>query len=99
MRYQAGSCVVCGQGTDTVIAFTGEAEWHVAGLQVLGVPSAEAPGVVEASTGCEPGKVPDGLFTTQVRVCAACIGKSPFARVKPVLATPGADVPVIQASA
>jgi hypothetical protein len=50
--------VACGQGTDTAIAFAGEAEWHIAGLQVLGVPSADAPGVLTAATGCKPDMVP-----------------------------------------
>lgn len=97
MKYQAGSCVVCGQGTDTVIAFHGEAEWHIAGLRVLGVPEGEDVLAYEAATGSEPGTAPSGETTLQVRVCAACCARSPFhPRVRPALALPGQEVSTIR---
>jgi hypothetical protein len=71
-----GSCVVCLQGCDTGLAFRGEAEWIIAGLQVLGLPAHEAETTVTAYTGCEPGLVPDGELTVPVRVCEACVQAS-----------------------
>jgi hypothetical protein len=96
MTYRSGSCVVCGHGTDTVLAFHGEAEWHIAALQVLGIPAQEVEATYAAATRGELGKVPVGEFTVQVRVCTACVEKSPFhPRVRPVLAIPGQEVPAI----
>jgi len=36
------TCIVCLRGTDTGLAFEGEAEWLLAGLEQLGVPEDEA---------------------------------------------------------
>ena len=66
------SCVVCLQGTDTALALTGEAEWVIASLVALGIPSDQATVLVSSVTGCDPGKVPIGDFTLVFRVCAGC---------------------------
>lgn len=66
------SCVVCLKGTDTGLAFVGEAEWVLAGLRVLGVPDDQASETLGAVTGCQPGMVPDGEITVQLRVCETC---------------------------
>lgn len=63
------SCVVCMRGTDTGLAFIGEAEWAVAGLTLLGVPENLALSILSAATGCDPGMVPEGEITIEVRVC------------------------------
>lgn len=63
MRFEKGSCIVCGQGTDTALAFHGEAEWHMAALIVLGVPAAEVEQTYRSATGSDTGKVPAGEFT------------------------------------
>jgi hypothetical protein len=67
-----GSCVVCLQGCDTALAFRGEAEWVIAGLRVLGLPSDEAEQTLAHITGCAPGMVPNGELTIPVRVCESC---------------------------
>lgn len=71
-----GSCAVCLQGTDTGLAFVGEAEWGAAGLQVLGIPSDQAAGMVSQATGSQPGMVPEGEVTIAVTVCSGCAGKA-----------------------
>lgn len=68
------SCVVCLQGTDTGLAFTGEAEWVIAGLVVLGVPREQADAT--AFPDSDPGMVPDGTVTVGVRVCQSCVDAS-----------------------
>lgn len=70
------SCLICLTGTDTGLAFVGEAEWAIAGLNVLGVPMDQAPAVFDAMTGCVPGTVPDGEMTVVVTVCASCVQRS-----------------------
>ena len=67
-----GSCVVCLKGTDTGLAFVGEAEWALAGLQVLGVPPEQADGVLAAATKLDTGQVPSTEITITVTVCEAC---------------------------
>ena len=54
------------------------------------------------ATGCAPGQVPDGHYTTHVRVCTEYFAQAPFhARspfhkpVKPVLYVEGGELPVI----
>ena len=42
-----GSCVACLRGTDTGLAFTGEAEWIIAGMMMLGIPEDQATIMVE----------------------------------------------------
>jgi hypothetical protein len=95
VRYQAGSCVVCGNGTDTALAVEGEAEWHIALLIELGVPEAEAPDVVSAGTNSDPGKVPAGRFKAVYRVCAACVERAPADFPAPVLFVEGGTMPMI----
>lgn len=70
------SCAVCLRGTDTGLAFTGEAEWAIAGLYRLGIPQDQGAAMVEMFTGCEPGRVPSGEITVAVRVCRACASKA-----------------------
>jgi hypothetical protein len=72
------SCVVCLKGTDTGIALRGEAEWVIAGLRVLGVPSDQASETLRVVTGSDPGMVPDGEVTITIRVCIPCAVGSPF---------------------
>lgn len=69
----ADSCVACLRGTDTGLAFAGEAEWSLAGMRVLGIPDDIAHVMLEQNTGCEPGKVPDGDITVALRVCKSCV--------------------------
>lgn len=96
MRYRAGSCVVCGQGTDTAVGVDGEAEWHIAALQLLGVPQEEATGVFENATGCGAGQVPEGRFKGPIRVCAACVSRSAFhPKLAPALFADGHMLPTI----
>jgi hypothetical protein len=80
-----GSCLVCRRGTDSGMGFHGPAEWALAGMQRLGVPSDEAQTVLanalndplpDPTTHFAPGRVPRGVFTTQLRVCAACAESS-----------------------
>lgn len=85
-NYQ-GSCVVCLHGTDTALAFVGEAEWLVAGLDVLGIPDDEADIMVAEffeGKGADPGKVLDGEHKMAVQVCAGCVAKA-----KPNFPAPG----------
>ena len=70
------SCVVCLQGTDTGLAFVGEAEWVIAGLTVLGIPEDQGTTMISEVTGCAPGNVPLGEVTMHVRVCAKCAAAS-----------------------
>lgn len=96
-RYRAGSCVVCGRGTDTALSAEGEAEWHIAFLINLGVPEADAPDVVTAGTNSDPGKVPAGRFRAIYRVCATCVARAPYAGFPaPVLLVKGGTLPVIR---
>lgn len=74
-----GSCVVCLRGTDTAIAFTGEAEWLEAGLRVLGIPDGQARHTADQywqERGADPGMVFDGEHTMTVKVCAECAARS-----------------------
>lgn len=76
-----GSCVVCLNGCDTGLAFVGEAEWGMAGLHYLGVPTDQAETMVMEQLAkvygiTEPGVVPDGDVTVAVSVCKSCVDKS-----------------------
>lgn len=96
MRFQSGSCVVCGQGTDTALGVDGEAEWHVAALQMLGIPAAEAPDVLASATGAPAGMARTGRFKMPILVCAECVSKSVFhPRLAPVLYVEGNMLPTI----
>ena len=80
-----GSCVVCLRGTDTALAFQGEAEWMIAGVSALGVPLKQAGVMVSHFFGCLPGRVPDGDdLTIVVQVCSSCVAKA-----KPGFPVPG----------
>jgi hypothetical protein len=97
-----GTCVVCVKPTDTGLAFIGEAEWVIAGLQVLGVPADQAEGTArqawrEQGRDVDDGNVPDGELTATVRVCRACVRRASGARFPdPVLLVGGAAVPAIR---
>lgn len=94
-----GTCLVCFQGTDTGVAFRGSAEWLIAGLVTLGIPSDEATTMVCSFFGCKRGMVPMGRVDLSVRVCDRCATKAK-ANIKvgliafgiPVLAEPDANV-------
>lgn len=66
------SCVVCLKGTDTGLAFTGEAEWIAGALVYLGLPTDHAISMVSMATGSDPGMAPVGRVTIGVRICATC---------------------------
>ena len=77
----SGSCVMCLRGTDTALAFTGEAEWLIAGLINLGLARDDANRTAFAmfeDMGCDPDMVPEGRQTFGVRVCAECVSKAPY---------------------
>jgi hypothetical protein len=67
--------VVCFRGTDTGLAFTGEAEWIIAALMHLGIPDDQASALVSYASGCDPGKVPVDDVTMLFRVCNDCATK------------------------
>jgi hypothetical protein len=89
-----GSCVACQTGTDTGLAFEGEAEWLIAGLTVLGLSEHEASLMVSEHLGGSAGEVPDGVHSMGVRVCAACVAKSPASFPAPALV--GGALPTIR---
>lgn len=67
---------MCLSGTDTGLAFVGEAEWAIAGMMRLGIPQEQASVMLSDATGCDPGKVPDGTITVPLRVCEGCAGEA-----------------------
>jgi hypothetical protein len=79
--YLRDSCVVCNQGTDTGMVFTGSAEWLIGGLMSLGIPEVTAHAKVinyfRDNKGAAPGMVLDGEHTIGVTVCAECVAKAP----------------------
>jgi len=103
-RFEAGSCVACGRGTDTALAVEGEAEWHVAFLGVLGIPTDQAVDLAALTTGSQLGfailgthsKLPDGRFLKMYRVCVECVEKSGAHLPRPVPAVEGADLPAVR---
>jgi hypothetical protein len=75
-RYEPGSCVICGQGTDTGFASKGQAEWHMVTLIMkLGLREEEASTLVSIGTGNEPGTVLDGRFVLGYELCGTCAEK------------------------
>jgi hypothetical protein len=96
LHFKAGSCIVCGYGTDTGLAFQGEPEWCIAGLVVLGLDAVEAEATFRTGIGRGPNDLVPGFATVTYRVCAACVAKTPFPA--PVLILSGAEVPCIRAS-
>jgi len=96
--YQTGSCIVCGQGTDTAVGVRGEAEWHIAFLTQIGIPYGQSAAMHAEEMGfVSPQSVAaDGTYATHVRVCADCFAKSPFhPKVKPALYVEGGELPLI----
>ncbi len=89
------SCCVCLRGTDTALAFQGEAEWLVAGLMQFGIPVREAEATVSIYFGYAVGEVPDGILTMPVRVCSACVSKAKPNFPAPVVVMQDAQIPVI----
>jgi hypothetical protein len=89
------SCAICRKGTDTALVFRGEAEWLVAGLLNLGLSAETARISVSEYFGSPPGQVPDGIHTVVMRVCLACVERSKAPFPAPVLAVPGAAVPLV----
>jgi hypothetical protein len=64
------SCICCFKGdVTTALAVNGEAEFHIAFLNVnLGVGPEVAADMVQV----EPGLVPDGMFPVSYRICSEC---------------------------
>ena len=63
-------------GADTGLAFTGEAEWIITGMMMLGIPEDQATIMVGDFTGCDHGEVPDGVITIPVAVCRECASRA-----------------------
>lgn len=76
----AGSCVVCLRGTDTGLAFVGEAVFAAEGLNALGLPVEQAVATIqvfaEQEMGCARGTMPEGEQTWVFRVCQDCADHS-----------------------
>jgi hypothetical protein len=89
------SCIVCLRGTDTALAFKGDAEWIITGLIMLGVPEDEALATISYVYGCPYGIVPDGTIRETFRVCGECVAGAKPNFPAPVLAIPGATVPCV----
>jgi hypothetical protein len=87
-----GPCVVCMTPTDTALAFVGVAEWCIAGLTTLGVPTDEAFDTFYFEPH-EPDE--DGDYTLKVRVCGQCVRNCPAAFPDPGLTLRGAGVPAV----
>ena len=73
-------CIRCFQpDTKTVFGSRGDAEWHVAVLEGLGIPADKAKELVAAYCQqvkrTEPGKVPDGRFICVFWLCPDCATK------------------------
>ena len=95
-RYLPGSCVSCGQGTDTGLIVVGEAEWHAAFLVILGIPEDQAGITVSEGMGYPIDKVPAGTFTATHRVCRECARRSNVPLPDPAVLHDGALVPAVQ---
>lgn len=72
----AGSCVACMQGTDTGLAFIGDAVFAAAGLTALGIPEDQVQFTLAAAAGNVDGEVPEGEMPVVVRVCASCASRA-----------------------
>jgi hypothetical protein len=86
--------------TDTALAFHGEAEWIIGGLLALGIPEGEAEATAHAfwserDPTLRKGEVPGGILTEPIRVCRDCVRAAEAPFPAPVLAIPGAPVPVV----
>lgn len=71
-----GSCVACMQGTDTGLAFVGDARFAAAGLTALGIPDDQVQFTLAAATGNVDGRLPEGEMPVVVRVCGSCAGRA-----------------------
>jgi hypothetical protein len=80
-RWGPGSCIGCGQGTDTAVVLRGEADWHLEFLGVMGLSQDEAVAMLasghprwreEARHGLVPGEV----LKHGYRVCQHCAAKA-----------------------
>lgn len=96
----SGTCIACMRPTDTGMAFRGVAEWLMAGLIVLGLPEDQAMEIYrqqQRERGIElaEGEAAGGINEMSIRVCAACVAKCPADFPPPVLAIPGAILPVV----
>ncbi len=89
------SCVVCLEGTDTILAFRGIAGWIEALLEVLGIPEDQAVDTVSVGCDCPRGEVPEGIFTMTFRVCSDCASKANVRFPAPVLLVVGVAVPCV----
>lgn len=95
----AGTCLSCLRATDTAIAFTGEAEFHIATImRICDIPFEEALECfldVHKSSNPRfvllPGNVPAGIMTKVVRVCGRCASAAGFG--KPGLFATGCQIP------
>lgn len=67
-----GACVACMTGTDTGLAFIGNAEFAAAGLIALGIPQDQVPLILAAAIGSTDGRLPEGDLPVVVRACASC---------------------------
>ncbi len=96
-RFNAGSCVVCGYGTDTALAFQGEPEWCIAGLVALGLHATEAEATFRTGIGRGPHDLVPSFATVTYRVCATCVRNAKANFPAPVLLYFGAEIPCIRA--
>jgi hypothetical protein len=76
------SCTACYKGdTETVMLTRGEAEFHMAVLaQYADMSLNEATATItyfcRVEMGCQPGMIPDGVFTAGFRLCEECAAKT-----------------------
>jgi hypothetical protein len=81
------SCIVCFKGDTTIgLAFRGEAEWILAGVQTIGIPEEQAyptlrAGLEERGWTGAPGEVPGGEIVEGFRLCRECAASTPFHEV------------------
>lgn len=92
---QSGSCVICGCGTDSGLAFAGDLEWLAGGLVAMGVPTQEAIAMIERFPE-NIGQLDDGDLSATFRVCAPCVAAAQPDFPAPVLLVQGAEVPCIR---
>ncbi|WP_370943976.1 hypothetical protein AB5J62_33385 [Amycolatopsis sp. cg5] len=59
-------------GTDTGLAFIGDAAFASAGLTALGIPADQVKTTLAAVTGDVNAELPEGDFPVVVRVCESC---------------------------
>jgi hypothetical protein len=95
-----GTCVVCIKPTDTALAFKGDPEWAIAGLQMLGLTPDHAYRTLLVAWreryGTQDGQVPDHEVCEAIRVCRGCVRACSALFPDPGLAVAEAYVPVIE---